>query len=217
MYWVLDFDDTLALGPNTWAFQTVLPDLIQKYQLPFDAPLFDAVTLKAQEQANLTDDEESVVRYVFEALNWDISLKDELINRVYHDYQPQLFDDTLDFLEHRAQHNDTLLVVSNNNYAGHLLEQLGIAHYFKAVFTPKLTQKRAKPRHEMWSDVQAIVGNSVVQVVGDDPWSDGLFSQGHPQAQAWIIDRLERYTSLHGHMPYHFVTALTEIAPKTIP
>lgn len=211
MYWILDFDDTLALGPNTWAIQSVLPDLVQKYNLPYDADLFDAVVLKAQEQANLNDDEEAVVQYLFDGLKWDISLKDELINRVYNDYQPRLFDDALPFLEQLASQNDSLIIVSNNNYAPLLLEQLGIIQFFKAIFTPKATQKRHKPHYDMWENVKSIIADAPVQVVGDDPWSDGLFAQGNPQAQSWILDRLGRYQSLHETMSSRFVPSLTTV------
>lgn len=214
MYWVLDFDDTLALGPNTWAFETALPELVEKHHLPFDRDIFESVMLSAQEKANLSDDEDAVVQYMFDSLKWDIALKDELISRVYNDYQPTLFEDTLPFLNQLKAQNDTILIVSNNAYAPYLMEQLGIASYAQSIFTPKSTQKRRKPYHEMWSDVLAITGDDPVYVVGDDPWSDGLFAEGNPQAQAWIIDRLQRYPSLHNQMSYRFVTSLLDILEK---
>ena len=60
MYWILDFDDTLLLGPDTWALQTVMPRLAQEHQLPFDTQLFNDVTVKAQELSNSSDDDEAV-------------------------------------------------------------------------------------------------------------------------------------------------------------
>lgn len=211
MYWILDFDDTLALGPNTWALQTVMPELIQKYNLPFNKESFDAVMLKGQEKANLDDDEEAVVNYVFEALKWDFALKDELIHRTYKGYQPHLFEDVQPFLEKCKQRNDTLLVVSNNNYAPQIMQQLGIDALFAAILTPKQTKKRRKPYHDMWTDALAIVGNEPVHVVGDDPWSDGLFGDGNQHATVWILDRLARYQSLHEEMVYRFVTSFADI------
>lgn len=214
MHWILDFDDTLALGPNTYAIQTVMPGLIQKYALPYQPQQFDAVLLSAQEQANLNDDEAAVIQYLFDSLGWDIALKDELIHRTFNEYQPRLFDDTRAFLDRLAQQNDTLMIVSNNNYAPHLLDQLGIAGYFTAVFTPKQAQKRPKPHHDLWENVRAIIGDAPVQVVGDDPWSDGLFSQGNAHAHTWILDRLQRYGSLHRTHPYRFVQSLLDIQPS---
>lgn len=213
MYWILDFDDTLALGPNTWALETVMPDIIKKYQLPFDRQLFDEVMLKGQEKANLDDNEEAVVNYVFEALGWDLALKDELIHRTYNEYQPQLFEDSQPFLEARKQADDTVIIVSNNNYAAHIIEQLGIAPYFSAILTPKQTAKRRKPYHDMWEDVLAIIGKNPVHMVGDDPWSDGLFGTGYQQATTWILDRLQRYQTLHDTTPYRFVESLGDIKP----
>ena len=43
MNWFLDFDDTLALGPITWAIQTVLPELIRANALPYDAAKLDGL------------------------------------------------------------------------------------------------------------------------------------------------------------------------------
>ena len=37
MNWILDFDDTLAVGPNTWALTVILPELIAANSLPFDS------------------------------------------------------------------------------------------------------------------------------------------------------------------------------------
>jgi FMN phosphatase YigB (HAD superfamily) len=216
MHWILDFDDTLALGPDTWALQTVMPQLAQEYQMPFDAALFAEVTLKAQEQTSMTDDDEAVIRYVFESLKWDIALKDELINRVYNEFQPHLFEETIPFLESLVEQGDMMLIVSNNNYTPYLAEQMGISKYFKAIFTPKVTQKRRKPHPDMWEDVKAIIGDVPLCVVGDDPWSDALFAQANPQATAYIIDRLGRYQSLHDTNPAHFVSSLTAIL-ETLP
>jgi hypothetical protein len=79
MYWILDFDDTLAVGPNTWAFEVVLPQLIQERNLPYDKALFDSVMLQAQEKANNQDlDDAEVFNFVFQSLNWTHDLRSEL-------------------------------------------------------------------------------------------------------------------------------------------
>lgn len=207
MAFILDFDDTLALGPNTWAFETVLPELIKEHKLPYEQTLFDEVMLKAQEESNTTGDEAAILDYVFGTLGWPANLKQDLVHRVFNEYQPALFPDTLPFLERKK--GETLLMVSNNNYAPQVAQALGIADYFRAIITPKSSGKRAKPQPDMWEAVKEIVGNDSVTMIGDDPWSDGLFSQGHEGASCYILDRLNRYKSLQ--LPYQFVANLDAI------
>ena len=207
MAFILDFDDTLALGPNTWAFETVLPELIKQHNLPYEPVLFAGVMLKAQEESNLTGDEAAILDYVFGTLGWPDNLKQALVHRVFNEYQPALFPDTLPFLERKK--GETLLMVSNNNYAPQMAEALGIADYFRAIITPKSSGKSAKPRHDMWEAVKEFVADESVTMIGDDPWSDGLFSQGHGSASCYILDRLNRYTSLQ--LPYIFVRDLSLI------
>jgi HAD superfamily hydrolase (TIGR01549 family) len=207
MAFILDFDDTLALGPNTWAFETVLPELIKQHNLPYEATLFAGVMLKAQEESNLTGDEETILDFVFSTLGWPASLKQDLVHRVFNEYQPALFPDTLPFLERKK--GETLLMVSNNNYAPQVAQALGIADYFRAIITPKSSGKRAKPQPDMWEAVKEFVGDESLVMIGDDPWSDGLFSQGNRAASCYILDRLNRYTSLQ--LPYQFVGSLDAI------
>jgi HAD superfamily hydrolase (TIGR01549 family) len=207
MAWILDFDDTLAVGPNTWAFETVVPQLIQEHNLPNQAALVAEVLLKAQEASNITGDDEAILDFVFGTLGWPDSLKTDLVHRVFNEYQPALFPDTTAFLERMK--GETLIIVSNNNYAPQLAQALGIADYFKAIITPKSSGKRPKPQAEMWDAVAEWTGNEALHMVGDDPWSDGLFSQGNKAASCWILDRLGRYQSLN--LPYRFVSSLNEI------
>jgi FMN phosphatase YigB (HAD superfamily) len=212
MTWILDFDDTLALGPNTWAFETVLPQLIQQHNLPYQPKLFAGVMLKAQEESNITGDDEAILNFVFSTLGWPDSLKKELVHRVFNDYQPALFSDTLPFLERMK--GQTLIIVSNNNYAPQLAQALGIADYFAAIITPKSSSKRPKPQADMWDAVGEFAGDSLLHMVGDDPWSDGLFSQGNKAACCYILDRLGRYGDLQ--LPYHFVKSLDEIIIQSL-
>src|SRR5215207_2535083 len=103
MYWILDFDDKMAVGPKTWAFEVVLPQVIQERNMPYDKPLFDSVTLQAQEKANNQDlDDAEVFNFVFKSLNWTQDLRSELEQRVYREYQPALYPDTKPFLEKLA-------------------------------------------------------------------------------------------------------------------
>jgi HAD superfamily hydrolase (TIGR01549 family) len=211
MHWLLDFDDTLVLGPNTWAFQEVLPDLIRSNKLPYDKALFDEVTLKAQQKANEDISEEELLNELFATLQWPDELKSELVHRIYNGYEPHLFDDVIPFLEQIQATGHQIYLITNNNYAPQIAENIGIKAYFSAIVTPKQSGVRHKPHPDMWNVIQSeykIEGETIM--VGDDPWSDGIFAQqaGIP---CWIVDRLARYTSLHEELPYRWVRSLSEI------
>lgn len=211
MHWILDFDDTLALGPNTWAFQEVLPNLIKSHNLPFDEALYEEVMLTAQRRANEDEDEEMLLDYVFSSLNWDDSLKTQLIHRIYNEYQPALFPDTLDFLQKLQAHDQQVYLISNNNHALHMLQMLGIAESFTAVLTPKAHSAKAKPHRAMFDVLQAQHDlTDEIVMVGDDPWSDGRFAD-NCGIDCWIVDRLGRFTSLHGSYPYRWAATLADI------
>jgi len=211
MHWILDFDDTLVLGPNTWAFQEVLPTLIRNHGLPYDKALFDRVMLQAQERANEDEQEEELLNFVFDTLNWPDELKADLIDQVYNGYQPRLFDDALPFLDFIQKQGHSIYMISNNNHAVSLAEMLGIKAYFSAIVTPKQSDSRAKPQRDMWDKLQSEYHlTGAIYMVGDDPWSDGTFSQ-RAGISCWIIDRLTRYTSLHAAMPYQWAQTFDEI------
>ena len=217
MYWLLDFDDTLALGPNTWAFQEVLPNLIRENNLPFDKALFDKVTLQAQQQANEDVSEEELLNNLFKTLGWRDELKSELIHRIYNGYQPHLFDDTVPFLEYLRERGDKAYLITNNNYAPQLAENLGIANYFEAMITPKQFGVQAKPHRDMWDVLQAeyaLEGDIIM--VGDDPWADGTFAQ-RVNIPCWILDRLSRYTSLHDELSFQWVQTFDDIRKSENP
>jgi FMN phosphatase YigB (HAD superfamily) len=214
MNWIIDFDDTLVLGPNTWAFAEVLPSFIQEHRLPYDKEHFDAVMLKAQQQANEGAGEQAMLDYVFGTLQWPASLGSQLVNRVFNEYTPHLFADTRSFLDSALAHSDTLYMVSNNNYAPTIAQNLGIADCFTAIYTPQHCQgARPKPHPDMWerlcTDYPHLEARTCC-VVGDDPWSDGSFAHqcGIP---CWIVDRLGRYYTLHTEMPFRWATSLAEI------
>ena len=114
MHWIIDFDDTLAIGPNTWAFEVVLPELIKKYELPYQKERFDAVMVEAQKRSAKEADESKLLAYIFSELQWRNDIGDELIDRVFNDYTPDLFPDSLDFLKHLHETSEKLYLVSNN-------------------------------------------------------------------------------------------------------
>jgi FMN phosphatase YigB (HAD superfamily) len=211
MQWLLDFDDTLVLGPNTWAFQEVLPDLIRSNNLPYDKALFDEVTLTAQQQANEDVSEDELLDYLFDTLKWPDNLKSELIHRIYTGYQPNLFEDTIPFLDKLHKAGDKIYLVTNNNYAPQIAEKLGLSAYFTSIITPKQAGVRAKPYRDMWDVLQTTqLLEADFIMVGDDPWADGSFAQdvGIP---CWILDRLDRYTTLHDELPYQWAQTFDDI------
>jgi HAD superfamily hydrolase (TIGR01549 family) len=207
MYWILDFDDTLAVGPNTWAFEKVLPQLIQEHNLPYDQTLYERVMLQAQEKANNFElDDAEVFNFVFESLNWSHDLRSELEHKVYKEYQPALYPDTIPFLETLKAAGHDLFIISNNNHALALAKAFGIAHYFIGIYTPKICDTLPKPKRDMWDFVAQHIDfdpSQSIYMVGDDPWADGAFAQacGH---QCWILDRLGRYGSLHDQFPFQW-------------
>ena len=208
MYCLLDFDDTLAVGPNTWAFDVVLPQLIQERNLPYEKNLFDKVMLQAQEKgSNLDLDDAEVFNFVFESLNWTHDLRSELEQRVYREYQPALYPDTKPFLDKLKSDGHTLFVISNNNHAPALAQMFGIVEYFAGIYSPKLCENALpKPKRDMWDYVArqvTIDAKQDVWMIGDDPWADGAFAQacGH---KCWILDRLGRYESLHEQFPFQW-------------
>jgi FMN phosphatase YigB (HAD superfamily) len=215
MYWILDFDDTLAVGPNTWALETVLPQLIKDRNLPYQKALFDKVILETQEKANNHEiDDAEVFQFVFDSLSWPGDLRSELEQKVYKEYQPSLYADTKPFLEKLKAAEHTIIVISNNNHAPQIAEALGIADYFDAIYTPNLCDNAPpKPQRHMWDYVsqhEAIDTSEELWVVGDDPWSDGSFAEACG-LMVWILDRLKRYESLYETMPYQWAETLTDI------
>lgn len=212
MQWILDFDDTLVMGPNTWAFQEVLPDLIRTHDLPYDKDLFEKVMLDAQKRANEDVNEEELLDEVFTTLNWSKDLQTELMNRVFNGYQPTLFADVLPFLDQLRGRGDTLYMITNNNHAVQIIDAFNLRDYFSAILTPKSTGLRAKPHRDMWDKLnEAHEINETTMMIGDDPWSDGSFAR-QAGIDCWIIDRLGRYQSLHDDLPYHWATTLAEIS-----
>lgn len=215
MNWILDFDDTLAVGPTTWALTVILPEIVAANNLPFDQLRFTEATLRAQEIAGETSDDQAILDEMFRELDWPTHLKQDLVARMYKEYQPGLYDDTLRFLQRLKDAGHTALVISNNNYAPHIAQQLGIDQYVAEIFTPKVCGGlRTKPERDMWDYVvaQGLVNADVpVIVVGDDPWSEGAFADNVGQS-CWILDRMGRYSSLHARYPsYQWATGLDDI------
>jgi FMN phosphatase YigB (HAD superfamily) len=214
MRWFIDFDDTLAVGPMTWAFENVIPRMVREHNLLYDPIIFDEAALTAQRHANENIDENIVLDDLFKKIDWPQELKDQFIHNIYTGYVPSLFDDALPFLDRLTAAAQDIFILSNNNHAAYLAKQLGIAHYFTAILTPQSCGGLpAKPQRDMWD--YAVVQHAIevaapAVIVGDDPWSDGDFSQ-NCNISCWILDRMNRYGSLHESKPYKWVHSLSEI------
>ncbi len=214
MHLFLDFDDTLVSGMNTWALAHVLPALIQEHGLPFDEKQYQQAIIIALESASHNLDESLILDTLFSQLNWPDALKSSLMSRVFGEFAPAIFEDTVSFLDQARDAGHRLYIVSNNNQAGEILETLGLRHYFDAVFTPEGCKvKVGKPAGEMWQVVCSQLAEPDLTdacFVGDDPFSDGAFADtcGIP---CYIIDRTGLYSTLHPSKPYRWITSLGDI------
>ena len=214
MHWIIDFDDTLAVGPNTWALTRIIPDMVVQYDLTYNADHLNTVSLRAQQLANETNNEEVILREMFQALGWPPELQKELLTRMYQEYIPMLYSDTMPFLESLKATNDIVFIVSNNNRAPQLAETLGISRWVKDILTPeRCDNAKAKPHSDMWDFMVSsglISADIPVTIVGDDPWSEGGFADAAGQP-CYIVDRLNRYHSLHREYKYFWCASLLEI------
>jgi FMN phosphatase YigB (HAD superfamily) len=214
MHWFIDFDDTLAIGPITWALSHVFPALIRDNNLPHDPATFDAAILHAQQRGNENVDESVLLDEFFTQMNWPLSLKENFLHQIYNGYVPTLFDDARPFLERLKQADQRVYVISNNNHAPYMIEQMGIRHYFTDVFTPKgCGGLPGKPQRDMWDYMLArhsFESGSPVAMIGDDPWSDGVFSE-QCGVQCWILDRMNRFADLYPTKGYCWVKSLAAI------
>ncbi|MBL8130310.1 MAG: HAD family hydrolase [Anaerolineae bacterium] len=200
--WILDFDDTLAVGPMTWAIETLLPEFMQAHKLTIDPALRGSAILRAQ--AFAARDDANIAQLIdgFVAeVGWKDAevLKADLQSRVESGFTYRLFDDALPFLQQLAQMGRRVLIMSNNSRAPQLAVELDITYYVQRVLTPDLCFGCSrKPDRSMFDYVRNLepglqIDNTIV--VGDDPWSEAAFATncGLP---CIILDRRERYKNL---------------------
>lgn len=219
MHWLIDFDDTLVNGPITYALQEVFPKFIHEHGLPFDADHFMRVVLQCQEIASQTGNDAVILQELFKAMNWSQDLQNTLLQDVFDHYTPSLFEDAVPFLERLKQEGHTLYILSNNNHAGDFAAQMNLAPYFNDVFTPKSCGvARGKPHLEMWDVLRQreLFGDlREVTIIGDDPWSEGLFSE-RCGIQCWILDRLSRFSALYDNKPYRWAVSLNDVQVSSL-
>jgi FMN phosphatase YigB (HAD superfamily) len=196
MQFFLDFDDTLVVGPVTWAIRNVFPQMIHDYDLPYSPALLETALLEGQRQASAGADDSALLDNLFGRLGWPDDLKGYLFNAVFDHYQPSLFDDTLPFLHRLAEHDLPVYVLSNNNYAPDIAQRLDIAPHITEFFTPKLCHvPRGKPHRDLWDSICADYPVKGAILVGDDPWSDGAFAEACGLL-CYIVDRMDRFGTI---------------------
>jgi FMN phosphatase YigB (HAD superfamily) len=213
--WIIDFDETLASGNLTWALQYAFPSFIARHQLPHDPQRLHDVMLTMQQAASGVSDPAPLMARLFEAMQWDPALQDQLLNDIFSNFRPSLFDDALPFLERLSARGDRVLVVSNNPRTLEQVHILPLEPYIAGVFTPQSCPGTlAKPDRSLWDFIiahDAQINPDATTVVGDDPWSEGEFAQvcGLP---CWIVDRLDRFGTLTDQPAYRRVRSLLDIS-----
>jgi FMN phosphatase YigB (HAD superfamily) len=198
-YWLVDFDDTLAVGLTTWGYAQAIPDLVQQHDLVFDATQFESAMLIAQEQASRITDPTPVIDEFLENMGWPSALRAHLLEAMRHSYQPELFEDAVPFLNRLQAAGKTIYIVSNNPRTPGAVEQLGLTGLVNQVFTPKRCPGTSPKPHCSLFDYIAGINPAVTRtnavVVGDDPWSDGAFAKNCGLA-GWLVDRHNRFETL---------------------
>ncbi len=212
--WILDFDETLASGSITWALQDAFPKFIAEHQLRFDAKRLKGLILELQEAASRDSSPAPLVERLFEEMQWPSHLQQRLLEDVFSNYKPELFEDAEPFLKRLREHDDRVLIVSNNPRTLQQIPLLGLEHYFAGVFTPSsVPGTRPKPDRSLWDHIiglQAEIDPDHTVVVGDDPWSEGEFSSVCG-LQCWIVDRMDRFAEVAAGKSYHLVRSLLDI------
>ena len=212
--WFIDFDETLASGAITWAFESAFPKLIREYHLPNDPARLQAAALVALERAAHDDAAALILHQLFETMGWPAALERTLFDDILTNYQPRLFDDATPFLERLKRLNRRVFVLSNNPLSLKLIALLEIEGYVSGIYTPTAHPgTRPKPHRSLWDVIVAadpLVTADNSALVGDDPWADGTFATTCGIA-CWLVDREARFDRLRGDTPYHWVRSLADI------
>lgn len=208
--WLLDLDDTVQVGPLSWAAVNLFPEIAAQAGRPLAPARFEEGYARAHELFDTGADETTLVEAIFHALDWPLTLVPTVIERFHHDYRPALFDDTLEFLDRLSSKGHILYVLSNSRRARAVVNALGLRHYFTDVLTPHECAVAAKPTPALWHYLKDRIGISEAEavVVGDNLWTDGLFAK-NCGLDCIIVDRFRLYTSTGPHKLVHSLQELT--------
>lgn len=213
--WLIDFDETLAVGSLTWALQYAFPKFIHDYQLEHDEVRLQQTMLALQERSRQEPDTPTLLAALFEKMDWPHSLQEQFLSDLRSSYRPILFADTQPFLERLAHNNRRVYVVSNNKRTPDHVKLLGLEEFINGVFTPhSCPDTQPKPHSSLWEYItkqHTEIDPHTTGIIGDDPWADGAFAEkcGLP---CWIVDRAKRFSIMYEHKPYHWVKSLQDIA-----
>jgi FMN phosphatase YigB (HAD superfamily) len=211
--WLVDFDETLAVGSLTWVLG-YFPKFVHMHQLDADNARLQQVMLVLQERGRQTPDSMSLLKSLFEMMEWPSALQNQLLADLRSQFQPTLFDDALPFLERLHSYNRRVYIISNNKRTPEHVNLLGIGQYVTEVLTPhSCPDTQPKPHPSLWNYLvmrQAEIDPGTTAIIGDDPWSDGGFAEscGLP---CWIVDRQKRFSEMFRHKPYQWVQSLLDV------
>lgn len=194
--WLIDFDDTVVVGPLTWAVETALPDFIQRHGLPNDPDTLKKALIHAQEVAASQANEALLLQTFLADMDWSPDLQGELFKIMRTEFRFAIFDDTIPYLERLNDAGCRVMIVSNDNRAPFIAIELEIEHLFQRFFTPNLCFScEPKPSRSMFDHARTLVPSLQLDntiVVGDDPWSEGAFA-ANCDLPCIILDRRDWY------------------------
>jgi FMN phosphatase YigB (HAD superfamily) len=215
-HWIIDFDDTLGKSWDTWAMTVGFPRFIETHKLETDAEKLNQAIMEAQAVSASSHNADALylLQGLFKTMGWSQQLASQFLQEVHANFQLDLFDDALPFLERLREQQKTVYIVSNNPLSTERVKQFGLLSYVEAVLTPdKLPGAPRKPDIAVWDALKTLysdLSEKSTVVVGDDPWSEGTFADacGLP---CWIVDRNRRYRQLYSTKPYQWVYSLKDI------
>jgi FMN phosphatase YigB (HAD superfamily) len=196
--WLLDLDDTLQVGPSSWAELHIFPDIIKQTGIKPERAAFEAAYNRAEEMYNAGGSNEVLGDEFFQMVGWPLSMKTGIIERFTNEYKPVLYEETPAFLEWVMARGNHLYMTSNNKWARSVCQMMGIDHYFTDILTPAACGVSDKPSPGMWEYLKthaALGGESGIVVVGDSLVSDGLFAS-NCGLDCIIVDRYDRVANV---------------------
>jgi FMN phosphatase YigB (HAD superfamily) len=211
---LLDFDDTLAVGPLTWGIEQFLPAVLERHALVPDRAQLDAALIAAQEEAAAHFDDDQVLSGFVARMDWPQELMADLAVGMRFEFAFSLFADTLPFLQRLRKRGVPAFVVSNNDRCPQLAVDLGIAGHLAGFVTPTMQgSTRPKPDPSMFDVVRARLPDldpATTVLIGDDPWSDAAFAAAC-DLRCLLVDRTRRYRQLTVPGRVTFVDSLAAV------